>query len=257
MPYHTVLFAVEGRVATLTFNRPDKLNALNPEMWSEMSAVLTKVSQTPEIRVLILTGQGRAFIAGADIQLFPKFSPLEAARYSKIGQDVLFQMEELPIPVIAAVNGFALGGGCEVAMAADIIFAAEEAKFGQPEINLALIPGFGGTQRLSRLVGLGRARELCLTGRTIDAAEARASGLVARVFPGAALLEESLKVARGLADKGRTALHMMKQVLDRGFDQDLRSAIALENDAFGLCFSDPDAQEGAAAFLEKRKPKFA
>jgi enoyl-CoA hydratase len=257
MAYNTVLFTVDGRVATLTFNRPDKLNALNPEMWSEMSAVLSQVQKNPEIRVLILTGQGRAFIAGADIQLFPQFSPLEAAYYSKIGQDVLFQVEELPIPVIAAVNGFALGGGCEVAMAADILFAAEEAKFGQPEINLALIPGFGGSQRLSRLVGLGRARELCLTGRTIDAAEARSIGLVARVFPGAALMAETLKVARGLAEKGRTALQMMKRVIDQGFSQDLRSAIALENDAFGLCFADPDAREGAAAFLEKRKPKFA
>ncbi len=257
MSYNTVLFEVDGRVATLTFNRPDKLNAITPEMLTEISAVLTQVSQNPEIRVLVLTGKGRAFIAGADIQLFPKFSPLDAAAYSKLGHDILFQMEDLPIPVIAAVNGFALGGGCELAMATDIIYAAEEAKIGQPEINLGIIPGFGGTQRLSRLVGLGRARELCLTGRAISGAEAQAMGLVARIFPRATLMEEVLKIAGDMAEKGRTSLQLAKRVLSQGYNLDLRSAMALENDAFGLCFADPDAKEGAAAFLEKRKPKFA
>ena len=166
------------------------------------------------------------------------------------------KLEQLPIPVIACVNGFALGGGCEMAMACDIIYASEAAKFGQPEVNLGIMPGFGGTQRLARLVGKGLAKELCLTGRIVDAAEAKAMGLAARVFPAATFMEECTKVARGLAAKGRVSLRAIKQTIDRGFDLDLKNACALEADAFALCFASPDAKEGAAAFLEKRQPKF-
>jgi enoyl-CoA hydratase len=256
MPYNTVLFAVEDGVATLTFNRPERLNALNAEMFSEIAAVFDHVRQNPEIRVLILTGQGRAFIAGADIKELAESGALKAKQISAIGQEVMSKVEQLPMPVLAAVNGFALGGGLEMAMACDIIYASEEAKFGQPEINLGVIPGFGGTQRLARLVGLGLAKDLCFTGRTIDAAEARAIGLVARVFPAADLMAESLKAARIMAQKGRFALQTMKQVMDRGFGVDLRSGLALEADAFGLCFAHPDAREGTSAFLEKRQPKF-
>jgi enoyl-CoA hydratase len=257
MPYNTVLFAAEGGVATLTFNRPDKLNALNAEVVAELAAVLDEVGKNPEIRVLLLTGQGRAFVAGADIKAFLDFDPLSAREFSDRGHKVIAQIEQLPIPVIACVNGFALGGGCEVAMACDIIYAAENAKFGQPEINLGLIPGFGGTQRLARLVGKGLAKELCLTGRVLDAAEAKAIGLVARVFPAEGFMDECTKVARALAEKGRVALRAVKQTIDRGFDLDLKNACALEADAFALCFASPDAKEGAAAFLEKRKPNFS
>ena len=256
MPYNTVLFAPEGSVATLTFNRPDSLNALNEEMFHETAAVFDQVEKNSQIRALILTGQGRAFIAGADIKFLSGCGPLEARRFSRLGQEVMARIEELPIPVIAAVNGFALGGGCEMALACDIIYAAQEAKFGAPEINLGLIPGFGGTQRLARWVGLGNAKELCLTGRTIDAAEAQAMGLAVRIFPGAALMEETMKVARALAAKGRFSLQAMKQVIDKGFGRDLRAGLILEADAFGLCFASPDAKEGTTAFLEKRKPKF-
>ena len=181
---------------------------------------------------------------------------LKAKEISIFGQEVMSKVEQLPIPVLAAVNGFALGGGCEMAMACDIIYASEEAKFGQPEINLGVIPGFGGTQRLARLVGLGLAKDLCFTGRTIDAAEAKAIGLVARVFPAADLMKESLRAAKIMAQKGRFAIQTMKQAMDRGFGIDLRSALVLEANAFCLCFAHPDAREGTTAFLEKRQPKF-
>ena len=256
MPYNTVLFGVEDEVATLTFNRPERLNALNAEMFGEIAKVFNQVRQNPEIRALILTGQGRAFIAGADIKELSEADPLKARQISAFGQEVFSTVERLPIPVLAAVNGFALGGGCELAMACDIIYASEEARFGQPEINLGVMPGLGGTQRLARLVGLGIAKDLCFTGRIIDASEARAIGLVARVFPAANLMAECLKVARSLAQKGSFVLQTMKQVMDRGFGLDLRSALALEADAFGLCFAHPDAREGTTAFLEKRPPKF-
>ncbi len=256
MLYHTVLFGVEDGVATLTFNRPDRLNALNAEMLGEIAAVCDQVRQNLEVRVLILTGQGRAFIAGADIKELAAADALQARQISRRGQEVMDQVEELPVPVLAAVNGFALGGGCEMALAADIIYASEEAKFGQPEINLGIIPGFGGSQRLARLVGLGLAKELSFTGRTIDAAEAQAIGLAARVFPHAELLAETLKAARIIAQKGRFAMQALKQVIDRGYGLDLRAGLVLEADAFGLCFAHPDAKEGTTAFLGKRPPKF-
>ncbi len=256
MSYNNVLFAVEDGIATLTFNRPEKLNVLNAEMISEIAAVLDQTAKNPKIRVLLITGQGRAFMAGADIKDFLKLDPLTARQFAEVGQSVAGKLEQLPIPVIACVNGFAMGGGCEMAMACDIIYASEEAKFGQPEINLGIIPGFGGTQRLARLVGKGLAKELCLTGRIVDAAEARAIGLAARVFPAASFKEECPKVARSLAAKGRLSLRAVKQTIDRGFDLDLKNACALEAAAFALCFASPDAKEGAAAFLEKRQPKF-
>ena len=256
MSYQTVLFGVEDGIATLTFNRPERLNALNAEMLGEIAQVFDEVRRNPGIRVLILTGQGRAFVAGADIKELAAADALQAQQLSRRGQEVLAQVEGLPVPVLAAVNGFALGGGCEIALAADIIYASAEAKFGQPEINLGIIPGFGGTQRLARLVGLGLAKDLCFTGRTIDAAEAQAIGLAARVFPPAELLVESQKAARIMAQKGRFALQALKRVMDRGFGLDLRAGLALETDAFGLCFAHPDAKEGTTAFLEKRPPKF-
>ncbi len=256
MSYNTVLFAVEGKVATLTFNRPEKLNALNPEMMGEIAEVLEKVAKDPESRVLIMTGQGRAFIAGADIKIFLDLDPLAARRFSQTAHRIAFMIEDLEIPVIACVNGFALGGGCELAMACDFIYASEDAKFGQPEINLGIIPGFGGTQRLARLVGKGLAKELCLTGRIIDATEAKAAGLVAQTFPAAVFMDECLKVARSLAQKGRVAVGAVKQVIDRGVDLYLRGGCALETEAFARCFASPDAKEGATAFLEKRKPRF-
>lgn len=256
MSFKTIRFEMAGPLGVLTFNRPEKLNALNPEMFAEVRDVLNRVAADPQVRVLVLTGQGRAFIAGADIRVFLDLDPLSARRFAEEAHEVAFQIEAMDIPVIAAVNGFALGGGCEMAMACDIIYASEEARFGQPEINLGIAPGFGASQRLPRLVGKGVAKELILTGRIIDAAEARAIGLAAQVFPAPTFMEEVRKIAMNLADKGRVALRAAKQSVDQGFDMDLRKGCALEIANFALCFASPDAKEGAAAFLEKRPPRF-
>jgi enoyl-CoA hydratase len=256
MSYQTILFEQESGVATITFNRPDKLNALSHEMLAEFKDAVDRVSRDIEIRVLLLTGAGRSFIAGADIKVFLEFDPLAARQFARSAHETGFKLESLDIPVIACVNGFALGGGLEMAMACDFIYAADTARLGQPEINLGIIPGFGGTQRLSRLVGKGAAKELVLTGRLLDAAEAKALGLVAQIFPADTFMRECRKVARSLAAKGRVSLGAAKQAIDRGFDQDLRNACLLEVDAFALCFASPDAHEGARAFLEKRQPRF-
>ncbi|MFZ5448472.1 MAG: enoyl-CoA hydratase/isomerase family protein [Thermodesulfobacteriota bacterium] len=256
MSYQTILYDQKAGIVTITFNRPDKLNALNQEMLSEFKAALERVRQDPEIRVLLLTGTGRAFIAGADISQFLKFGPLEARQFSASAHEIGFTLETLEIPVIACVNGFALGGGLEVAMACDFIYAADTARLGQPEMNLGIIPGFGGTQRLSRLVGKGVAKEMVLTGRMMDAQEAKTLGLVAQVFPADTFMAECRKIALALAAKGRVSVRAAKQSIDRGFDLDLKNACLLEADAFALCFASPDAHEGARAFLEKRQPEF-
>ncbi|MCK9375671.1 MAG: enoyl-CoA hydratase [Syntrophobacterales bacterium] len=256
MLYQNILFDQEAGVATITFNRPDKLNALSHEMLSEFKDAVARVRQDPEVRVLLLTGAGRSFIAGADIKVFLDFDPLAARAFAASAHETGFALEALEIPVIACVNGFALGGGLEMAMACDFIYAADTARLGQPEINLGIIPGFGGTQRLARLVGKGAAKEMVLTGRLVNAAEAKALGLVAQVFPTDTFMAECLKVARSLAAKGRVSLRAAKQAIDRGFDLDLKNACLLEVDAFALCFASPDAHEGARAFLEKRQPNF-
>jgi enoyl-CoA hydratase len=257
MSYENILFEIQEGVGVLTFNRPKSLNALNPKTLEEVAAVIERTKGDNAIRVLLLTGAGeKAFVAGADITEFGKMNPLEARQFAERGQEIFFQLEQLAIPVIAAVNGFALGGGCEIAMSCDFIYASENARFGQPEINLGIIPGFGGTQRLSRLVGRAKAKELCMTAEMIDAKQAMSLGLVSKVFPADQLMGESLKVAKALAAKGRVALRAIKQVIDRGCDVDLKTGCALEAEAFGVCFASQDAKEGVAAFLEKRKPDF-
>ncbi len=256
MAYSTLIFTIDGPVATISFNRPEKLNALTPEVVAEFSQAVEEVRGNPAIRVLLLTGQGRAFIAGADIKQFLELNPLSARQFAIRSQGLLFALEELPIPVIACVHGFALGGGCELALACDFIYAAANAKFGQPEINLGFNPCWGGTQRLARIVGKSLAKEICLTGRFLDAEEARALGLVARVFPEANFLEECMNAARTLAAKGRVAMEAVKRVIDWGVNVDLKTGLALEAEAFALCFASPDVKEGAAAFLEKRPPRF-
>ena len=256
MSYNTIEVKISNGIATLTFNRPKVLNALNLEVIVEFGKAISELKEPPEVRVLVLTGAERAFVAGADISVLEGLDPLGAKQFAQEGQSVLFALEALDIPVIACVNGFALGGGCEIAMACDFVYASEEAKLGQPEINLGLVPGFGGTQRLARLVGKGRAKELCMTGRIITAQEAFHMGLVTRVFPGDTLMEETMKIATAIAKKGAVALRAMKHVIDNGFDVDLRNGCALEADAFSVCFASPDQKEGTAAFLEKRPPKF-
>ena len=257
MSYEYIIFEREGNVAIIKFNRPNALNAVNPDVFRDLSDALDRVEEDSAMRVLVLTGEGgKAFVAGADIKYMVDLSPLEARRWSQTGHDILFRLENLPIPLIACVNGFALGAGTEIAMACDFIYASEKAKFGQPEVNLGLLPGFGGTQRLSRLVGKGMAKELCMTGAMISAQEAKEIGLVNKVFPPDKLWEETMKTANLLASKGRVSLRAMKQCIDRGFETDLRSGCHMEVDAFGLNVSSPDAKEGMSAFLEKRQAEF-
>ncbi|MBE9581896.1 MAG: enoyl-CoA hydratase/isomerase family protein [Proteobacteria bacterium] len=257
MSYKTIKLEVSQAVATLTFDRPKALNALSLEVIGEFHKAISEVERMEEVKVLILTGAGRAFVAGADIEVLQGLDPLGAKQFALAGQWALFALEAMDIPVIACVNGFALGGGCEIAMACDFVCASEKAKLGQPEINLGLIPGFGGTQRLARLVGKGRAKELCMTGRVITAQEAFAMGLVTRVFPAETLMEETLKIAKTIAEKGLVSLRAVKHVIDNGFDVDLKNGCALEADAFSICFASPDQKEGTTAFLEKRPPEFA
>ena len=257
MAYENIIFEGEGHVGIVRFNRPKALNAINTEMVKELDDALIRVKGDSNIRVLILTGQGdKAFMAGADISQMANFDPLRLRRFSRDLHEVQFRLEGLPIPVIACVNGFALGGGTEMAMASDFIYASENAKFGQPEINLGLIPGAGGTQRLPRLVGRGVAKELCMTGAIISAQEAKEIGLVNKVFPHERLWEETMKTAGILASKGRVSLMFVKRCVDRGLDMGLRDGCFMESDAFGLCMASPDGKEGLTAFLEKRKPNF-
>ena len=256
MSYQTIILDLDGPLATVTFNRPEKLNALSAELLGELSQALDEVLSNPAVRVLILTGQGRAFIAGADVRQFLSFDSQRAYDFIRMGQKLLKRLEACSMPVIAAVNGFALGGGCEVALACDLIYASENARFGQPEINLGLMPGLGGSQRLARLVGKGLAKELCLTGRALEAHEAKTLGLAAQVFPPEALLPECRRIALELAAKSRFALGQIKRVINLGFELDLPSALELEAQAFALCFASPDPQEGVQAFLEKRPPRF-
>jgi enoyl-CoA hydratase len=257
MAYENIIFETDGNVAIIRFNRPKALNAINPEVLAEVGQALDQIQANEEMKVLVLTGAGeKAFVAGADIGHMATFTPLQGRHFSLQGQALLFRLEALPIPVIACVNGFALGGGIELAMACDFIYASETAKFGQPEINLGIIPGFGGTQRLPRLVGKAMAKELCMTGATISAAEAKAIGIVNKVFPAEALWEETMKTAKLIASKGRVSLRGVKNSIDRGYDVDLHLGNAIEADAFALCMASPDGKEGLTAFLEKRKPEF-
>lgn len=257
MEYRNILFEVRDDVGLLTFNRPEVLNALNLDTLEELDHAIHRVEKEDAIRVLVLTGAGeRAFVAGADISEFSRMTPLEAYLFAQRGQQVFSRLEDLSKPVIACVNGFALGGGCEVAMSCDFIYASSTARFGQPEIHLGLIPGFGGTQRLCRLVGRNKAKELCMTGERIDAREAKELGLVARVFPPEHLVEETMKVAKLLASRSQVALRSIKHLVGRGLDMDLRNACSLEAEAFALCFSSQDRKEGVEAFLGKRKPDF-
>ena len=257
MAYETIIFEVEENLAFIKFNRPKALNAINPDVAKEVNQALEEVEGNPAIKVLILTGEGeKAFVAGADISVMVDYEPLQLRKFSMDLHSIGFRMEELPIPIIACVNGFALGGGTEIAMACDFIYASEKAQFGQPEINLGVIPGFGGTQRLSRLVGKAMAKELCMTGAIISAQEAKEIGLVNKVFPAEALWEETLKTAKVLASKGRVSIRAVKRCVDQGFNLDLRSACEMEANYFALCKTSPDGKEGMSAFLEKRKPQF-
>jgi len=257
MSYQYLLFEKpEDKIALVTFNRPDTLNALSPELIQEFSDILDEISRDESIRVVILTGAGQAFAAGADIEAMSKFTPLQIRNYVAKGHEALFKIESLPQVVIAAVNGFCLGGGNEFAMACDFVYASVKARFGQPEIKLGIIPGFGGTQRLPRLIGKARAKELCLTGEFIKGEEAVSLGLANKVFPAEQLMAETMKTARDIAAKGRISTQAVKQLIDRGTEIDLRAACRLEVETFGMVFNSSDAREGLTAFLAKRQPDF-
>ena len=258
-PYTTILVERHDGVAVVTLNRPHVLNALNAAMIAELGRAFGVLEQDDDVRAIVLTGAGdRAFAAGADIgELRSLQSPSDAARLSRRGQALTLQIERARTPVIVAVNGFALGGGCELAMSGDIIIASERARFGQPEVNLGLIPGYGGTQRLARFVGRGMAMFLCLSGDQIDAELAVRIGLVQRVVPAEELLERALALARTIADKGPLAVEAIKRAIVDGDGLALRDALALEALAFGTVATSDDAREGTGAFLEKRKPTFA
>jgi len=244
-------------IATLTFNRPKALNALNTILLQELADALDNIAQDENVRVLILTGAGeKSFIAGADITEIATLTPLAAKKFAQFGQDVISKLQSLAIPVIAAVNGYALGGGCEMALACDFIYASEKAIFGLPEITLGVIPGFGGTQRLPRLIGASLAKEMIFTGKHLSAAEAKAIGLVNKIFAPEELQAAVVEISRLIATKGKASLCAAKQTVNQGLNGDLTSGLAIERDAFALCLASPDAKEGTGAFLEKRKPVF-
>jgi enoyl-CoA hydratase len=247
--------AVDGRVATITVNRPDVLNALNTALLEELLATLTDLGADPGVGVLVLTGEGdRSFIAGADIKEMAGKTPLEARAYSELGQEIAHKLETMRKPTIAAVNGYALGGGCEMALACDVRLASENAEFGQPEINLGIIPGWGASQRLARATNIGYAKELVFTGRTVDAEEALRVGLVQAVHD--PVLDKALETARLLAGKSPVALRVAKRLVNAALAGEHDANLTAEADMFGELFSSADAKEGLAAFVEKREPTF-
>ena len=251
-----VNYTIEEKLAWVTIDNPP-LNALNHALIDDLKAVFNELEENEDVLIVILRGGGeRAFVAGADIKQFPAMDQAVAEKFSSEGQDVLNQIENFKGPVIAAIQGFALGGGCELAMACDIRVASEDAKFGQPEINLAIIPGYGGTQRMPRLIPTGKAKELIYTGEMIDATEAMRIGLVERVVKREDLLDAAKKLATTILMKGPLAIKAAKKAINEGVALPLQEGLKLESRYFGTLFSTEDKNEGALAFLEKRKPIF-
>ncbi|HJP55857.1 MAG TPA: enoyl-CoA hydratase-related protein [Gemmatimonadales bacterium] len=257
MPYTTLLFDVADGIARITVNRPDKLNALNATVMRELGDAVSAVETDDAIRGVLLTGAGpKAFVAGADIAELASQGPVDGKARAQIGQSVFRRLERCGKPVVAAVNGFALGGGCELAMACHLRVAAEGARFGQPEVKLGIGPGYGGTVRLPRLVGKGRALELLLTGEMIDAAEAWRIGLVNRVVPADRLLEEAEALLRKILENGPLALRFVIEAVDAGLELSVEDGLLLEANHFGLLSATADMREGTTAFLAKRKAAF-
>jgi enoyl-CoA hydratase len=256
MGYELLTFDVADRIATITVNRPDKLNALNDALMAELRTAIAEARRRRDVGGVLLTGAGRAFVAGADIAELEDQTAVEGKARAVRGQQVFRRFETSPKPIVAAVNGFALGGGCELAMACHIRIASEAAKFGQPEVKLGIVPGYGGSQRLPRLVGKGRALQLLLTGEMIDAAEAYRIGLVNRVVPAAELMTTARAMLAAILAQGPLAVAYCLEAVDRGLDMGLDDAIALEASYFGLLSATADKAEGVRAFLEKRPAKF-
>ncbi len=246
----------EGPVAIMTLNRPEALNALNSATLRALLTVTEEIAQDRDLRAVVVTGVGRAFVAGADISEMQTMTPTEGAAFSKLGHDAFSSLEDLGVPTIAAVNGFALGGGCELACACDWIYASSRAQFGQPEVGLGIIPGFGGTTRVARRVGVAWAKEIVLTATRLSAEEALRIGLVNRVFEPEDLLPKAIEAGRSVAAQGPLAVAVGKRLIQAGQHADLALANSFEQSAFGLAFGSQDRSEGMAAFLEKREAKF-
>ena len=258
MNYQTLLFDVRDGIAVVTINRPDKLNALNDQVISELGDAGERIATESEIKGAIVTGAGpKSFVAGADVGDLARQGPFDGKARAQRGQAVLRRLETCGKPVIAAINGFALGGGCELAMACHIRIASENAKFGQPEVKLGIAPGYGGTQRLPRIVGKGNALYLILTAEMIDAEEALRIGLVNKIVPAGELLAGTEKVLRGILSMGPLAVRLALEAVDQGLEMTLEEGLLLEANHFGLLAATQDMKEGLTAFLEKRAPKFA
>jgi enoyl-CoA hydratase len=256
MPLKNIAVETKGNVAVVTMNRPDALNALNVETMRELAYAMAELGADSEVAAVILTGAGKAFVAGADIAELSKMGGMEARDASKLGQRTFSLIENLPKPVIAAVNGFALGGGLELAMACDIRIASTRAKLGQPEVKLGVTPGFAGTQRLPRLIGFGRAKELLLIGEPIDAKTALSYGLVNKVVEPDELMDAAREMAEQIASRGPAAVALVKACVNKGTGADIETGGSYESEAFGLCFGIGEAPEGMKAFFEKRDPSW-
>jgi len=246
----------ENKVGVLRINRPEAMNSLNTEVLEELLMAVEQVKNDQDIFVLVITGEGKAFVAGADISEMSTMDPVQARSFAEAGLKVFREIESMEKPVIAAVNGFALGGGCELAMACDIRIASTKAKFGQPEVGLGVTPGFGGTVRLSRLVGPAKAKELIYTGNIIKADEALGIGLVNSVSEPEELMGAAMEMANKISSNAQLAVRYSKQSINRSFETDVETAMEIERNLFGLCFSTEDQKEGMKAFGEKRKPDF-
>lgn len=257
MAYENITFEVREKIGYCTINRPKVLNALNAQTLFELMAVFSRIKNEKEISGVILTGMGeKAFVAGADIVELSQQKAISGKEFALMGQQAFNFIEDLGKPVIAAVNGYALGGGCELAMACNIRIASESAKFGQPEVNLGIIPGYGGTQRLPRLIGIGRAMELILSGEIVDAQEAFRIGLVNKVVPAAELAGSSEELVRKIITRGPVAVKLAMEAINHGMRMPLSEGLQLEADLFGLACATEDMHEGTKAFIEKRKAKF-
>ena len=243
----------KGAIGVITMNRPEALNALNAQVLQDLSDVLDQVEANEEILVAVVTGAGRSFVAGADIGQMSTMGAVEGKKFGVFGNNIFHKLENLTKPTIAAVNGFALGGGCELAMSCDIRVASEKAKFGQPEVGLGITPGFGGTQRLPRIVGVSNAMELILTARTIGAAEAKEMGLVSHVYAPDELMDKALELANAIAANAQIAVRESKAAIRRGMQTDMATGAAFESEAFGLCFATEDQKDAMKAFVNKEK----
>ncbi len=256
MTYKNIVIEKDENIGIIKLDNPKTLNALNVETLNDLDQGIEALGKDPEIFVIIITGNGKAFVAGADISEMVEMNAEEGRQFADFGSKVFRKIELLEKPVIAAVNGYALGGGCELSMACDLRIASNKAKFGQPEVGLGITPGFAGSQRLPRLVGLGKAKELIFTGDIIDAETAKEIGLVNKVVDLENLMHESLEMAKKIAKNGQMAVGYSKTAINKGYDLDFESGNEIEKMLFGLCFATKDQKEGMAAFLEKRKPLF-